>query len=328
MEVFVTGGTGFVGAHIVKKLVAQGEHVTVLIRPGSSIALIAGLPIKFVAGNLLEENSLVPHLQGIEVLYHVAADYRLWSYNPSEIYRANVDGTRNILQAALSNGVRRVVYTSTVGCLGLPKDGSSGDENTPVCRDELIGHYKKSKYDAELVALDYVRKGLDVVIVSPSTPVGPGDIKPTPTGKIILDYLNGKMCAYVDTGLNLIAVEDVADGHLLAAQKGRMGEKYILGNKNLALREVLNILAGITGRTPPKLRIPHSIAIAAAMCSSGYAKFLGKEPGIPIEGALMARKKMFFTAEKALRALGLPQSSVEDALARSVDWFVKNGYVK
>ena len=319
-KVFVTGGSGFVGAHVVRQLVERGDDVSVLVRPSSNLMLIEDLPVKKVVGDLTDLNSFMPAIIGVEELYHVAADYRLWARNPRDIYRNNVGGTRNILSAALRMEVPNVVYTSSVGCLGLPKYGS-GDENTPVFRNQLVGHYKKSKYDAEQVALEYADKGLNIVIVNPSTPVGPGDVKPTPTGKIILDYLNGRMCGYVDTGLNLIAVEDVAKGHLLAAERGKPGEKYVLGNRNMTLHEILSALANITDRKPPCLRVPFWLALAAASADTAKSRILGVEPAIPIEGVLMARKKMFFSSSKALRELELPQSSVEEALERSVRWF-------
>ena len=327
-NVFVTGGTGFVGAHVVRKLIERGDRVTALVRLSSNTSLIQHLPVDYIIGNVTNMDSFLPALNGIDELYHVAADYRLWARNPSEIHFNNVQGTLHVLEAALRQRVPRVVYTSTVGCLGIPRDGSPGDENTPVTRRELVGHYKKSKYDAERIALDYARKGLNVVIVNPSAPVGPGDIKPTPTGKIVLDFLRGKMAGYVDTGLNLIAVEDVAEGHLLAAERGRTGERYILGNRNVTLKEILGILATITSRKPPAMRVPHCIALVAAVVDTAVARLSDSEPNIPIEGVLMSRKKMFFSAEKAVRELGLPRGSIEEALEESVRWFHHHGYVK
>ncbi|MCL5105097.1 MAG: NAD-dependent epimerase/dehydratase family protein [Armatimonadetes bacterium] len=327
-KVFVTGGTGFVGAHVVRKLVERGDRVTALVRLQSNTSLIQRLPVEYVVGNVTKMDSFLPALEGIDELYHVAADYRLWARDAREIYFNNVSGTLNVMEAALRQHVPKVVYTSTVGCLGIPNDGSPGDEDTPVTRNELVGHYKKSKYDAERIALDYARKGLNVVIVNPSTPVGPGDIKPTPTGKIVLDFLNGKMRGYVDTGLNLVAVEDVAEGHLLAARKGRIGERYILGNRNVTLREILETLAVITSRKSPTLRVPGWVALAAAIADTAAARLSDREPNIPIEGVLMSRKKMFFSADKAICELGLPQSPIEDALAGSVGWFREHGYVK
>lgn len=325
---FVTGGTGFVGAHVVRKLVERGNDVTVLVRPWSNKSLIADLPVRFAIGDITDAETLETAIKGVDEVYHIAADYRLWARDPSEIYRNNVEGTRNVLEVSFRQGVEKIVYTSTVGCLGLPVDGSEGNEQTPVARNELVGHYKKSKYDAEQIAFDYAARGLPVVIVNPSTPVGPGDIKPTPTGRIILDFLNGKMKAYVDTGLNLVTVEDVAEGHILASARGRIGEKYILGNRNMTLKELLDVLSKLTGLPSPTVRIPHWVAITAAAFDVATARVLGREPRIPLEGALMARKKMFFSSQKAVQELGMPQSSIEDALARAVDWFEKNGYVR
>lgn len=322
---FVTGATGFVGAHVARKLVERGDHVVALARPSSNLALLDSLPIEIAIGDLRDPKSLIEPMCNIEELYHVAADYRLWARDSSEIYRSNVEGTRNVLEAATKAQVPRIVYTSTVGCLGIPKDGSPGSETTPVSRDELVGAYKKSKHDAEQIALGYAAEGLNVVIVNPSTPVGPGDIKPTPTGKMIVDFLRGKMPAYVNTGLNLIAVEDVAEGHLLAAEKGRVGEKYILGNQNLTLCEILAMLADITGRKAPTVRIPHWIALAASAFDTTVSCIRGVEPGIPLEAVLMSRKRMFFSADRAVSELGLPQSLVTNALAEAVEWFQRNG---
>lgn len=326
-KVFVTGGTGFVGAHVVRKLCERGDRVVALVRSNSNTSLIDDLPVHKVIGDITDSNSLPEPMKHAEEVYHIAADYRLWARDPRDIYLSNVEGTRNVLDAAMKTEAATIIYTSTVGCLGIPRDGSPGDETTPVTRDELIGHYKKSKYDAEQIALEFADKGLNVVIVNPSTPVGPGDIKPTPTGKIIVDYLKGKMPGFVDTGLNLIAVKDVAEGHLLAAEKGVVGQKYILGNRNMTLEEILRTLAVITDRKPPTMRIPHWFAYATAIADTVKSRIQGKEPDIPIEGALMARKKMYFSSAKAVRELGLPQSSVEDALAEAVEWFENNGYV-
>lgn len=327
-RVLVTGGTGFVGAHVARLLTERGDQVYALVRPTSDTRLLDGLQVEKVVGDITDVDSLLPHFREMEQVYHVAADYRLWARDPREIYRNNVDGTRNVMQAAKQSGVGRVVYTSTVGCLGIPHDGSPGTEETPVRREELVGHYKKSKYDAEQVALEYARDGLDVVVVNPSTPVGPGDIKPTPTGEIILNFLNGRMPGHVDTGMNLVAVEDVAQGHLLAAEKGRSGEKYILGNRNMTLQEILETLAKITGRRAPSMKIPLWLAYAAAVVSTAASRISGREPGIPVEGVLMARKRMYFSPQKAITELGLPQSPVDEALERAVGWFEANEYAK
>lgn len=326
-KVFVTGGTGFVGAHVIHKLIERGDRVVALVRPYGNPTLLKGLDVERCVGDITDFDSIYSAVSGADEVYHIAADYRLWAPDPREIYYNNLGGTLNVMEASLRAGVGRVVYTSTVGCLGIPKDGSPGDEETPVTREELVGHYKKSKYDAEKVALEYAQKGLDVVIVNPSTPIGSGDVKPTPTGKIIVDFMNGKMRAYVDTGLNLISVDDVAQGHLLAAQKGVKGKKYILGNCNLTLKQIFDMLAAITSRNPPSMRVPHWVAIAAAIGNTAINGMLGKAPDIPIEGALMSRKRMFFSSQRAADELGLPQSPVEDALAASVEWFSDHGYL-
>ncbi|MGI6296240.1 MAG: hopanoid-associated sugar epimerase [Armatimonadota bacterium] len=322
----MTGGTGFVGAHVVRKLLERGDDVIALVRLTSDLTLLDSLPVKKVTGDIRDPDSFMDCLEGVEELYHVAADYRLWSRHPIDLYKNNAGGTKNVLEAARIKGVGKIVYTSTVGCLGLPRDGGSGDESTPVTREDMIGHYKRSKFDAEQFALQYASDGLDVVIVNPSTPVGPGDIKPTPTGRIIVDFLRGRMPAYVDTGLNLVAVEDVAEGHLLATEKGLRGEKYILGNENITLRELLAILSEITHKKTPVVRIPHWVAYTAAAASEAAARLRGCQPGISIESVRMSRNKMFFSPLKAVERLGLPQSSVEDALDRAVQWFRDKGF--
>lgn len=323
----MTGGTGFIGGHIVRQLVERGDKVVALVRPSSDLTPLGTLPIEIVVGDIRDTDSFSDSLAGLDEMYHVAADYRLWARNPIELYESNILGTRNVLEAARKRGVPKVVYTSTVGCLGIPSAGKSGDEDTPVKREQMVGNYKRSKYDAEQIALQYAEAGLGVVIVNPSTPIGPGDTKPTPTGAIIVNFLQGKIPAYVDTGLNLVAVEDVAQGHLLAAEKGVVGEKYILGGENMTLREILGILAVISGRKAPSIRIPHSIAYAAAAASEMFAAFRGGEPSISIESVRMSCKKMFFSPVKAIRELGLPQSSVRDALTRAVRWFQDKGMV-
>lgn len=327
-RVFVTGGTGFVGAHVVRKLLERGDQVVALARPRSNTSLLDGLPVELVCGDITNLDTLLWPMRGCSELYHVAADYRLWARNPNEIYFNNVVGTLNVMEASMRSGIERVVYTSTVGCLGSGDENKLGDEETPVRRSQLVGNYKKSKYDAERTVLEYAGKGLNVVIVNPSTPVGPGDIKPTPTGRIIVDFINGAMTGYLDTGLNLIAVEDAAEGHLLAAEKGCAGEKYILGNQNLTLNEIFGMLAEITGLPAPTFKVPYSVALAASLACCALAVVTDREPSIPLEGVCMARKKMFFSSEKAVRELGLPQSPVKEALSRAVGWFCDNGYVR
>ena len=323
----VTGGTGFVGSHVVRALLARGRAVRCLVRAESRRENLEGLPVEIVVGDLTDAASLVPALAGVRVLYHVAADYRLWTRNPHELYRANAGGTDNVLAAAAAAGVERVVYTSSVAALGLTRDGSPADETTPVERARIIGHYKKSKYDAEKVALSWAARGLPVVIVNPSTPVGEGDIKPTPTGQMIVDFLNRRMPAYVETGLNLIDVRDVAAGHLAAAEKGRVGERYILGNRDMTLREILETLARLTGLPAPRVRLPHWIPLAAAAVTTGAARVTGRPPRVSLESVRMSTHRMFFDAGKAVRELGLPQTSVEEALARAVAWFRERRYV-
>lgn len=314
---------------MVRKLVQRGEEVRCLVRKSSPRANLDGLPVQLVTGDLQDADSLKQAVGGCSVVFHVAADYRLWSKDPQELYRSNVDGTRNLLAAAERAGCERIVYCSSVGALGIPKDGTSGCETTPVTLDDMVGHYKRSKFLAEQEALLAAKRGAPVIIVNPSTPVGPNDIKPTETGRIITRFLNGEMPAYLDTGLNLVDVDDVAEGHLLAAEKGRIGEKYILGNRNLTLAEILCCLAALTGKPAPRARMPYGLVLGVARINEFFVgTLLGREPGIPVEGVRMARKKMFFDASKAIRELGLPQTPVEEALDRAVRWFTDHGYVK
>jgi dihydroflavonol-4-reductase len=322
----VTGGTGFVGAHIVRALLARGRSVRCLVRPGRPRENLRDLPVDFAAGDLADLAALSRALAGVSTLYHCAADYRLYAKDPPEIYATNVAGTENILRAAAEAGVARVVYTSSVGALGRNPDGAPANEDTSVSRGQMTGHYKKSKYDAERVAFSWASRGLGVVIVNPSTPVGELDIKPTPTGQMIVDFLNRRMPAYVDTGLNVIDVRDVGQGHILAAERGRVGEKYILGNRNMTLKEILDTLSDLTAIPAPRVKLPHWIPLAAAACDSGLARLTGRVPRVPLEGVRMSRYRMFFDASKALRELALPQTPVKEALARAVAWFRKNGY--
>ncbi|HXK08431.1 MAG TPA: hopanoid-associated sugar epimerase [Vicinamibacteria bacterium] len=323
----VTGGTGFVGGHVVEALVAAGRSVRCLVRPGSGRRL-AGAPVELVSGDLREPASLPPALEGVDTVYHCAADYRLGLPDPRPLHETNVSGTEHLLRAAAEAGVRRVVHTSSVGALGLRRDGIPADEATPVSLGEIVGPYKRSKYDAEQVALRWCARGLPVVIVNPSTPVGERDGKPTPTGRIIVDFLNGGIPAYVDTGLNLVDVRDVAAGHLLAAARGRPGERYILGHRNLSFREMLEMLARLAGRRPPRLRLPHVVPLAVAAVDEGISRLLGRTPRISLEAVRMSAHHMYFDASKAVRELALPQSPVEEALARAIAWFRDNGYAR
>ena len=328
MKAFVTGATGFIGASIARELLKDGCRVRVLARPGSDRRNLAGLDVEIWEGDLSDRGSLIAGLDGCRTLYHAAADYRLWTRNSASMYDVNVGGTRNILSAALDAGLEKVVYTSSVGTLGNPGDGTPGNEGTPVDLDQMVGDYKKSKFLAERAAEAFIGKGLPLVIVNPSTPVGPGDIKPTPTGKIIVDFLNGKMPAYLDTGLNLLDVEDCARGHILAAQRGRIGEKYILGNENLTLARIFALLSGITGLKAPRVRLPYLPILMAAYANHALSSLTGREPLIPLAGVQMAKKFMYFDNKKALSELGLPVRPVEQSLERAVNWFRANGYAK
>ena len=323
----VTGGTGFVGAAVVRHLVAGGHHVRVLVRPRSDRRLLADLPIEIADGDITETVSLRRCLRGCRRLFHVAALYSLWARDRRQFYEINVEGTRRVLAAAAEAGVSRVVYTSTVGALGIPSDGSPGTEETPVSLADIAGDYKRSKFLAEEVARESARQGLPVVIVNPSTPIGPGDIKPTPTGQMVVDFLRGKMWAYLDTGLNLVDVDDVAAGHLLAAERGIAGERYILGGRNLTLREIFEALGRIAGMQPPRIKVSAGLILPIAWLSERVADHLtGRPPAVPMDAVRMARTRMFFDGGKAVRQLGMPQSTVEDALARAVRWIQTNGY--
>jgi len=322
--VLVTGASGFLGWHVARLLTERGYRVRALCRPASRIH---ELDVERVTGDLRDPESLARAIVGCRLVFHIAADYRLWSKHPSDLYRSNVDGTRNLLEAAEKARVERIVYTSTVGCIGMPK-GLLGDEQTPVSIADMTGHYKRSKWLAEQVALDKARAGLPVVIVNPTAPVGDHDWKPTPTGKIILDFLRGKLPAFLDTGLNLVDARDTALGHLLAAERGRPGERYILGCENLTFEQILGRLSVIAHRPAPKIKAPYALAYAAALVSTAWANLTGIAPVVPLEGVKMARKKMFVTHAKASRELGFSPGPIDAALRRAVDWFQSNGYVR
>ncbi len=327
MKAFVTGATGFVGSHVARILAEQGADLRLLIRSSSDPRNILGLNADHVVGDLRDPASIETAVAGCDVVFHVAADYRLWVRDPEQMYRANVEGTRAILAAARRNGVRRVVYTSSVATMGFTSNGRPADEDSPVSLDRMIGPYKRSKFMAEELALGAGRSGMDVVVVNPSTPVGEQDIKPTPTGRIVVDFLKKKFPAYVDTGLNLVDVRECARGHVAALEKGRSGERYILGGENLTLKQILDKLAAITGLPSPKVKVPYAVALAAAVVDEGVTgRILGREPRATIDAVRMGRKKMFVSCTKAERELGWKTVPVDDALRRAVDWFQANGY--
>jgi dihydroflavonol-4-reductase len=328
MRVLVTGVTGFVGGIVARALVQVGNEVRVLVRPEADRRNICELPVEVYHGDIRDLESLRRATAGCAQVYHVAALYKLWVRHQAEIYESNVTGTENVLSAARKSGVEKVVYTSSVATLGLPGDGTLGNETTPVALADMVGHYKRSKFLAEQVALRYAREGLPVVIVNPSTPVGVGDLKPTPTGKMIVGFLNGKMPGYVDTGLNIVDVEDVAHGHLLAAERGQVGEKYILGHENLTLQQILGLLAEITGKPSPRFKVPYGLALGVAYADAALARLIpGREPFVPPVGVKLSRKKMFFDSSKAVRELGLSQTPAREALRKAVRWFQENGYI-
>jgi dihydroflavonol-4-reductase len=327
MLAFVTGATGFVGSHVVRVLAQQGAQLRLLVRPSSDTRNIEELRAERVIGDLRDPASLEKGMSGCEVVFHVAADYRLWVRDPEQMYRSNVEGTRAILNAAKQNRVRRVVYTSSVATMGFTSNGHPADENSPVELDNMIGTYKRSKFMAEQVALEAGRSGMDVVVVNPTTPVGERDIKPTPTGRIIVDFLKKKFPAYVDTGLNLVDVHQCAHGHVAALERGRSGERYILGGENLTLKQILDRLGEITGLPSPTLRVPYVMALATGVVNELLTgRILRREPRATIDAVRMGRKKMFVSSAKAERELGWKVVPVDDALRRAVDWFRGNGY--
>jgi dihydroflavonol-4-reductase len=328
MKALVTGATGFVGAAVARALLREHWQVRVLARRGSDRRNLKDLDAQVLEGDLNDLRSLQRAAQGCDGLFHVAADYRLGARDHQELYRTNVEGTRNALNAAQRAGVRRVVYTSSVATIGIPADGTPGDERSANSLQNMIGHYKRSKYLAEEVVREAAQGGLPVVIVSPSTPVGPGDVKPTPTGQLVLDAAAGRMPAYVDTGLNIVHVDDVAAGHLLAYERGKAGERYILGGQDMSLREILELIARLEGRNPPRLRLPYGVVLPLAYLAEGFAKLSGRSGRITLEGVRMSRKKMFFSSAKAARELGYRWRPPEQAFEDAIRWFRDNGLLK
>lgn len=324
----VTGASGFVGSHVTRALAASGASVRVLARPASDLRAIEGLAVECASGDLRDSASLRAALEGVSRVFHVAAEYHLWTKRPAEIYENNVEGTRNLLAAARAAAVERFVYTSTVGTIAVPVERGLPSETTPARLDQMIGHYKRSKFLAEQEVLAAARGGFPAVVVNPTTPVGPGDWKPTPTGKMIVDFLTGKTPAYVETGLNIVAVEDVAHGHLLAAEHGRVGERYLLGAENLTLKEIFSALSSACGRPTPRWKIPFSVALAAGWVSTGMSAITGQPPRVPLEGVRMARHSMFADCSKAKAELGFRPGPAAAALARAAQWYIEAGYCR
>jgi len=326
MTTLVTGASGFIGSHLTRLLVQHGHRVRALVRSTSRVDALQGLSVDVVRADLRDRAALDAAIRGAEWVFHVAADYRLWARNPREIYDNNVEGTRGLLDACREANVERLIYTSSVATLAAPRSGSVADERSVGRLDEMAGAYKRSKLLAEQLVLEAAANAVPAVVVNPTTPVGPGDWKPTPTGRIIVDFLRGRMPAYVETGLNLVPVEDVATGHLLAGQRGRVGERYILGARNMTLKEIFDVLAAVSGRPAPKVRIPLALAFAIGSASEALARFTDREPRVPLDGVRMARRPMFVDSSKACRELEFTPGSVESALERAVTWYIDRGY--
>ncbi len=327
MKTLITGATGFVGSAVLRRLLDEGHEVRALVRPSSDRRNLDGLSLDVAVGDLCDADSLRRAVKGCNALFHVAADYRLWVPKSEEIFRTNVDGTRALMLAAADAGVERIVYTSSVATLGLNKDGTPADETTPVSLDQIISPYKRSKYIAEdTVRLLASQQGLPVVIVNPSSPIGPRDVKPTPTGRLIVEAARGRMPAYVNTGLNLLHVDDVARGHLLAFQKGEIGQRYILGGQNMTLREILTAIAAIVGGTPPRVQLPHNLVLPIAFAVEAWARLSrGGAPFVTVDGVRQAKKLMYFTSDRARKQLGYASRPVENALFDAIEWFQENG---
>jgi dihydroflavonol-4-reductase len=332
MKCFVTGASGFIGANLVHELVARGHSVKALLRPESNVRGLRGAEFERVSGDLLDRQALERGMENCDWCFHVAASYQLWMRDYAPMYAANVEGTRNVLEAAGKVGCKKIIYTSTVGCIGLPKNVNGKftptTELDSTTEAQMTNHYKRSKWQAEQVALELARNGLPIVIVNPSAPIGPRDVKPTPTGQVILGFLNRKLPAFIETGLNWVHVRDVAVGHILAAEKGKFGECYILGSAdgNWTMQEMLKVLEEITGLPAPKMKVPYWVALTAAHVDETISSFTGKPPKAPLAGVRMAKYKMWFDPAKAIRELGLPQTPPKQALVDAVDWFRANGY--
>ncbi len=323
----MTGATGFIGGNLARELRARGYDVRALARPGSNSLTIDGTGIERVDGDILDRQSLEQAMTGCSAVFHCAAAYRFWSRDPREVRRPNVEGTVNVLECAAEAGVERIVYTSTVSTIGIPRDGSLGDEGMTLSPGSLHGHYKRSKYQAEQEALRLAKEGVPVVVVNPTAPVGPWDVRPTPTGRIVLDFLRGRIPAYLETGLNLVDVADVSAGHILALERGENGRRYILGNRNVTLREMFEMLSRLTGLAAPRLRLPYWLVVGAGYAEQAIAGgLLRREPRIPVEGVVASKRPAWVSSQRAIEELGLPQSPVERALERAADWFTTHNY--
>lgn len=328
MQTFVTGGTGFVGSAVIRKLLAAGQGVRALVRPGTNTRMLDGLPVERVSGDLGDVPILQQAMAGCEWVFHVAALYAYWGYTWDDFHQTNVEGTRRVMEVAQRLGVKRIVYTSSIATLGIPRDGTPGDEETLVALDDMIGYYKRSKFLAEKVVREFTRNGLPVVIVNPAAPVGVGDHKPTQTGKMILDFLKGKMPAYVDTGLTIVDVDDVAEGHLLAMEKGKIGERYILGGENLSLKQVLDILSEVSGKPPVNTKIPRAVALVWSYVDTGLARLNPRHiPSATPDAVRVSSKREYFSSAKAIRELGYRYIPAREALRKAVEWYRQNGYV-
>lgn len=328
MTTLLTGATGFVGAAVARMLLSRGEKLRVLVRPTSNRKNIADLDVEIVEGDLLQPETLKPACENIQHLYHVAADYRIWTRHPDQMMRANIDGSHHLLKAATEAGAKKIVYTSSVAVLGIHKDGTPANEDSPVGLEDMVGVYKRSKFLAEQAVDQLIADGAPIVIVNPSTPIGPRDVKPTPTGRILVEAATGKMPAFVETGLNVAHVDDVAQGHLLAMDRGEIGQRYILGGDDLSLREILQIVCHHVDRKPPTISLPHDLVLPIAWVAEAWTKLTGgDEPFATVDGINMARKKMYFSSDKARQALGYQPRSGKDAIIDALDWFKAEGYL-
>ncbi len=327
MTQLITGANGFIGSAVMRLLLEKGHDLRVVIRPGSDRRNLEGMPVEVVEGDLQDKTSLKRAVSGCTAVFHLAADYRLWIPDPDNMYQTNVAGTRDLMLASAEAGVKRIVYTSSVAVLGLNKDGSPADEEMTAVLDNMVGHYKRSKYLAEKEVSALIdEQGLPAVIVNPSTPLGPRDVKPTPTGKIIVDTLNDRMPAYVDTGLNIVHVDDVAYGHLLAFEKGKIGERYILGGQNISLQTILGIICELTDKKPPSIKLSHNLILPVAWCMERWANISKKEPRATVDGVRMSKNLMYFSSDKAVKELGYQTRPVKEAIKDAMEWFIKNGY--